>query len=391
MRSWFEFSANRLDRAGLQSLRPEAGRLGRRVAGHVLVLARELTYFTEVQVALTRRADLLAYLSANASLLCPFADWQAVFVVDDLRRGGSSVPRTHLKIWFYDPRAISPHLVAGWGLVIPEDLLIASACTERVLLQTGLEAGALLYASEARVLASEILPPQQSERAAVLADIQNLTGLQPRLLTANQRDDLLRQGGQCLALSKLSGLVHYTRPDWRPMPGLIKRWSRGVVFVTVAWLLLGSAVLLQQQRSFKAQQQAMSGPLREVLAENNREQQLIEGLGQLQALFDEAPPVTPVFAALGALSLEHTKLNRLGLVGSQLVLGGESANASAVLAQLSQQPWVADARFDAPVARQAEKDRFVLVITLDVDRLPVVNPVNQEGAETLAVRGAHES
>jgi hypothetical protein len=137
------------------------------------------------------------------------------------------------------------------------------------------------------------------------------------------------------------------------------------------WLAITSAVIQYQQNQTQQAMDSLSGDLKTVLAANRTEQKLRERLEFLQPLVNEYPYSSNVFNAINSLGMSQVTVNRIGLTGEQLQITGEASSASALLADVSSMPWVADARFNAPVSRRNGLDRFTLVI--DLNREALVN------------------
>lgn len=367
-----------LDRQGLQDLTPVGQAHGLRrsimrpLARRCVIIARELTYFVEEEVALTRTADLRAYLRSNAPVLCPFPGWQAVYLASKPRRGRDTLTaRTRLRIWFHDPALLTRHLGNTVCFLLPEDLLLALQTEQPRLYHLTSQSGVgyWVHAAQRQLLGSGFLPTEAGSGAHLLADMRELAGITPSELDNRERNRRLLAGLRQLRPSNCIGLIHFSRDSLRNSLPSLRRWA-AVVGATVAlWLIAGSLLVGYQHHRLQQQQQALSDDLRQALATNVREQQLRERLQALLPLFNAAPRASEVFHALGTIPLEGTRLSGIHLVGEQLTLIGESDSASALLATISGQPWITDARFTTPVSRQRGKDRFNLVLRLDTGTL----------------------
>lgn len=353
---------------GLSWLQPVWKRLGSRV----IVLGRTATYFVEEDVALTQAKDIRAYLRSNASVICPFPGWQAIFVVSERKTSNAQAqPRARLAIWFFDPAIVEAVAGQKTAIIIPEDLAIARQTQSRVLYEIG-DAGQqryYLYASRGQLLNTEFLA--KDEGAAIQTDIRELAGVSPKELSGRDHEQAIRQGLKTLTLKDLVGLLK--------LPGkgisLDAATLRPLLFTSAilvgVWLAASSAVIQYQHNQMQQAMDGLSGDLRTVLAANRTEQQLRQRLEFLQPLVNQYPNASNVFVALNSLGMENITVNRIGLTGEQLQLTGEAGSASALLAQVSSMPWVNDARFSSPVSRRNGVDRFTLV--LDIKREALVD------------------
>lgn len=377
-----DFPATLIDRDGMQLLQPTSGAVRAAVARRIVILSRGLTYYTEEKLALTRHADIRAYLRTNAEHLCPFPGWQAVYLVESSRSGNGTTgaPRSRLKIWFYDPQRLVRQVGNGPALVLPEELLIAATSEQAALYQVPTDGPAfIVYAVGGYLRGSEVLPDSEQRGSQLLADFRALAGIEPQRLDDRQRLALLKKGLAAFQMRDLPGFFarHGSRQSldgqaWR-------RLARPAGVLLGVWLLVSSAVVLYQGQSLRSEQQELSPALRQALSANNQEQQLIDRMDELLPLLTESLVVSHVLQLLGQLPLEDTRLSRLSLIDRQLLLAGETPSATALLAAVSSRPWVADARFSSPVSRQQQLDRFVLVITLDPAGLQPVAQVAEEG------------
>lgn len=365
-----------LDKQGSKPLSAQGSRwtgpLLARLRHRTIVLARSASYFVEEEVALTSARDIRAYLKSNASVICPFPSWQALFVARQRTSATSQAqPRTRLAIWFYDPALVESVAGRKTCLLIPEDLAIArqSAGRSLYLVGDGEQQRYLLYANRGQLLNTEFLAGD--EGAGIQDDVRELSGLSPAPLNGPERDEAIRAGVKGLGVKELAGLLK--------LPGIglaldavrLRTLLLGGAVAAGFWLATTSAVIQYQQNQMQQAMDSLSGDLKTVLAANRTEQKLRERLEFLQPLVNEYPYSSNVFNAINSLGMSQVTVNRIGLTGEQLQITGEASSASALLADVSSMPWVADARFNAPVSRRNGLDRFTLVI--DLNREALVN------------------
>ena len=342
----------------------------RLLGGRVIVLGRTATYFVEEDVALNQARDIRAYLRSNASVLCPFPGWQALFVASE--RKTSSVqaqPRTRLAIWFFDPAMVEAQVGQKMALVIPEDLAIARQTESRALYQVGEaeDQRFFLYAHRGQLLNTEFLA--SGEGAEIQTDIRELAGASPKSLAGYEREQAIQRGLKALSLKDLVGLLKLPARGMALNPAKVRPMLIACAVLGGLWLAASSAVIQYQQNRMQQAMDGLSGDLKSVLAANRTEQKLRQRLEFLLPLVNEYPRASNVFYALSNLDMKNITVNRIGLTGEQLQITGEANSASALLAQVSSMPWVQDARFSSPVSRRNGVDRFTLVVDINREAL----------------------
>jgi|GEM_PF-5061475 len=341
-----------------------------RLERHVVVIACGVTYFVEDEVALTRLTDIRAYLRSNASALCPFPGWQALFVANTPKSTAAKTkPRTQLSIWFYDPAIVEAVTGRTAVLVIPEELALARQSERKTLyLLTGDSgAGHWVYARSGQLLTirSSGVSTLSSDTGSTLeSDIHELSGVAPEHLATVERDKALMRGIKALSTKDLIGLLKLPTVERFVSGEKLKRPLLLGGAAVIVWLAGTSAVIKLQHDSMQRAMDSLSGDLKAVLVANQTEQQLRERSAFLLPLVNAYPHASDVFLALSQLNLSEITVSRIGLIDEQLLITGEAPSASALLAEISSQPWVADASFSSPVARRNGIDRFVLVVEL---------------------------
>ena len=341
----------------------------------VVVLGRTATYFVEEDVALHQARDIRAYLRSNASVLCPFPSWQALFMASERKNSNlEAQPRTRLAIWFYDPAMVEALVGQKAVLVIPEDLAIARQTESRALYMVGNsdQQRYLLYASRGQLLNTEFLAA--GEGGDTQADIRELAGVAPQALAGNDREQAIQRGLRALGVKDLAGLLKFPARGSALSPAAVRPLLMTVAVLAVVWLAGSSAVIRYQNDQMQQAMDGLSGDLKTVLAANRTEQKLRERLEFLLPLVNEYPHASNVFRALSTLGMENITVNRIGLTGEQLQITGEANSASALLAEVSSMPWVSDARFSSPVSRRNGVDRFTLVV--DIKREALIDDVS---------------
>ncbi|WP_372835141.1 hypothetical protein, partial [Pontibacterium sp.] len=144
----------------------------------------------------------------------------------------------------------------------------------------------------------------------------------------------------------------------------LKRWGVYTVAAITVWLGMGSALLIHELNQLEKVQAQLADPLRDIIADNQQEQDLQLQLKQLAPLFTNAPQPSQLWPQLSELPLKGTQLSRFMLTGDQLVLAGTTESASALLARISLLSWVGGAEFTTPVSRQKDLERFRLKISI---------------------------
>lgn len=363
----FDFPAMILSRKGLNPLSKGDGNRGlfsslaKRLRNHIIVLSRELTYYTESEVALTRHRDIQAYVRSNTPLLCPFSGWRAVYVAQSLT-GTSQTPRTRLQIWFYDQALINKHNISSTCLLLPEEWLLAATTHAPTLYNIKGALGYWLYAAEYTLKGSHFFDTQTT--ALTNEEFTEITQATVIELDQSGKAGLLQQALRKIRPGRLSGLVQLPNRYTPPSTSELKQWGAYTAVAITVWLGSGSALLVHERNQLEKAQAELAAPLRDIIADNQREQELQQQLMRLAPLFTDTPQPSQLWPQLSKLPLQDTRLSRFMLSGNQLVLAGETESASALLATLSQLSWVEHAEFTTPVSRKKELERFRLKISI---------------------------
>ena len=363
----FDLPAMILSRKGLSPLSEGDGNRGlfsslaKSVRKHIIVLSRELTYYTESEVALTRHRDIKAYVRSNTPLLCPFSGWRAVYVAHSLT-GTSQTPRTRLQIWFYDPVLINEHSISSTRLLLPEEWLLATATRAPTLYSIKNTLGYWLYAADYSLKGSHFFDTQSiALKNDEFTEITQATVIE---LDQAGKTELLKQSLRKLRPGHISGFTQLPNSFTPPPASELKRWAAYTAVAITIWLGSGSALLIHERNQLENVQAELAAPLRGIIADNQQEQELQQQLKQLVPLFTDTPRPSQLWPQLSELPLQDTRLSRFMLTGDQLVLAGQTESASTLLATLSQLSWVQDAEFTTPVSRQGDLERFRLKISI---------------------------
>lgn len=235
---------------------------------------------------------------------------------------------------------------------------------------------------DARVLArvgdqlqAELVVVPRATVDAALASLGTLSGTVAGV-------DLAGDDGVPLGIDLLAGAQRHRRVDaWR-------RWNLAFAAVALVAVALAMWQLLANRReaaeAFEAQAQARAQQARRVAQEKRQLVDLVEGMDFLQQARAARPTTVEVLDELGRRLPDSTYLEKLSIEGDQILLIGQSREASALVGQLEgSKLWRSPALTGAlqPDPRTG-RDRFTLTAQLAVANPPApARRGNQEGAD----------
>ncbi|HVI58894.1 MAG TPA: PilN domain-containing protein [Luteimonas sp.] len=194
--------------------------------------------------------------------------------------------------------------------------------------------------------------------------------------------DLAGDDGVPLGIDLLAGAQRHRRVDaWRG-------WNLAFAAVALVAVALAMWQMLANRRdaaeSFQAQAQARAQQARGVALEKRQLVDLVEGMDFLQRARAARPTTVEVLDELGRRLPDSTYLEKLSVEGDQILLIGQSREASALVGQLEgSKLWRSPALTGAlqPDPRTG-RDRFTLTAQLAVANPPApARRGSQEGAD----------
>ena len=176
--------------------------------------------------------------------------------------------------------------------------------------------------------------------------------------------DMAGEDGAALGINLLAGAQRHRRADpWRTW-----NWAfAAVAVIAIAmamWQMLGNRRAVAD--SFATEAQARAQDARRVAGDKRQLVNLVEGMGFLQRTRSARPTTVEVLDELGRRLPDSTYLEKLSIEGDQILLIGQSSEASALVGQLEgSKLWRAPALTGAlqPDPR-TRRDRFTLTAQL---------------------------
>lgn len=194
--------------------------------------------------------------------------------------------------------------------------------------------------------------------------------------------DIAGDDGVPLRIDLLAGAQRHRRADpWRPW-NLAFAALALVAAALAMWQLLGNRRAAADE--FEAQAQARARQARQVAQERRQLVDLVEGMDFLQQARAARPTTVEVLDELGRRLPDSTYLEKLSIEGDQILLIGQSKEASALVGQLEgSKLWRSPALTGAlqPDPRTG-RDRFTLTAQLAVANQPApARRAEQGGAD----------
>ncbi len=212
-------------------------------------------------------------------------------------------------------------------------------------------------------LDAELVVVPRAVLDAALASLGNVAGTVAGI-------DMAGADGAPMGINLLPGAQRRRRADpWRA-------WNWAFAAIAVVAVAMTMWQLLANRRTvadaFAVQADARASEARGVAAEKRQLVDLVEGMGFLQRARATRPTTVEVLDELGRLLPDSTYLEKLSIEGTQILLIGQSSEASALVGQLEgSKLWRSPALTGAlqPDPRTG-RDRFTLTAQLAIDDGP---------------------